>query len=34
MVSWGMKYKLFEKYSPKHLVVKEILYTFALAFTK
>ena len=33
-VRWSEKYKLFEKYSPKHLVVKEILYTFALAFTK
>ena len=31
---WSEKYKLFEKYSPKDLVVKEILYTFALAFTK
>ena len=34
VVPWSVKYKLFEKYSPKHLVVKEILYTFALAFTK
>ena len=31
MVPWSVKYKLFEKYSSKDLVVKEILYPFALA---